>query len=96
MKTLGILSIVVAETIWRGYALSKLWLWFIVATFGAASISVPQAAGLSLIVTMLTYKFDDSENAEFTIDKVVSLLIVAAMMPAMFLLVGWIIKGFLG
>lgn len=38
----------------RGWVLTKLWVWFIVAPFNAAPLGVAQCIGLSLIVGFLT------------------------------------------
>ena len=53
MKAIGIITTVlitlIIAPIWRGYAFSKLWLWFIVSTFGAAPLAVAQSIGLALV-----------------------------------------------
>jgi putative flippase GtrA len=100
MKTIGIISTVliamIVTPIWRGYALSKLWLWFIVSAFGAAPLGIAQAIGLSLIVSFLTHQTDSYEDKEKSLnEKMTRAVLLAFMTPAMALLIGWIVKGFL-
>jgi membrane protein implicated in regulation of membrane protease activity len=59
------LMLVVLNVIYSGWVLSLLWLWFIVP-LGVASINVPWAIGLLLIVRLLPVRnfprFDDEKN----------------------------------
>lgn len=47
--------VLVPMAMWRGFVLSKLWLWFIVPTFNAPALSLTAAIGLSILVGMFTY-----------------------------------------
>ena len=44
----GIVALMVLSTLFRGYALSVLWGWFMVPTLGLPHLSVVQALGISL------------------------------------------------
>ncbi len=101
MKIIGIITTVlvtlIVSPIWRGYALSKLWLWFIVSTFGAAPLGIAQSIGLALVVSFLTHQLDSYEDKEKSVtEKLVAAIIITFLSPAMALLFGWIVKGFLG
>lgn len=79
--------------VWRGYVLTILWGWFIVPTFGIKAITIPQAIGLSLIVSFLTYQasksvFADEEEPKKSILQV----ILSFIIPATCLLIGWIVN----
>lgn len=53
-------------SILRGYVISRLWAWFIVAAFGVPGIGIAIGAGLSLLVSVLTInpkvKVDESDT----------------------------------
>ncbi len=40
----------------RGWAVAKLWGWFVVPVFGLPALSYAAAYGLALLVTLLTYQ----------------------------------------
>lgn len=100
MKTIGIITIalvtIVLSTILRGYALSKLWLWFIASTFGAAPLGIAQSIGLALVVSFMTHQFNSSEdNKKSTDEKMVRNVAITLLSPAMALIIGWIVKSFI-
>lgn len=75
---------------WKGFVLSKLWLWFIASTFALPSISIMQAVGLNLVVGALTFNIKTHKEAGEPYDKYFP-VVVGFVAPAMFLLVGWIV-----
>jgi putative flippase GtrA len=94
--TICIPAAIAASTIWRGYVLSKLWLWFAVPTFAAHPIGIAQSIGISMIVSFLTYQYDSYEDKTKSMtEKIAAAVAVAVFMPATSLLIGWIVKGFL-
>lgn len=101
MKIIGILATVlttlIVTPIWRGFVLCKLWTWFVVSTFGVVALNIPQAIGISLISSFLTYQYDEYEDKEkSSTEKMVRLTSICVFSPAFALLIGWIVKGFLG
>lgn len=76
----------------NGFVLSKMWLWFIVTTFGAPVLTVPQAIGVGMIVSFLTYratpknKDSNSEWSQIIID-----ILSAMIAPFVTLLIAWIV-----
>jgi len=45
-----------------GWTLATLWAWFMVSTFGLPHIGVAQAIGLSIVVRVITYQADASND----------------------------------
>lgn len=100
MKTIGIIATVlfsiVVSPIWRGYVFSKLWLWFIVSTFGAAPLGIAQSIGIGYVVGFLTKEpKPKKEDARPFWEVFKEALLMAVFYPAFALLFGWIIKQFL-
>ena len=100
MKIIGILTTLIVSLIlgpiWRGYAFSKLWLWFIVSTFGAAPLGIAQSIGLALVVSFLTHQYDSYEDKEKSAtERMVVAVAITFLSPAMVLLIGWIVKQWL-
>ena len=100
MKVIGIITTVlitlILTPIWRGYALSKLWLWFIVSAFNVNALGISQSIGLALVVSFLTSQYnpyidkDKSTNLRMT-----ESVIYAFLTPAFALFIGWIVKAFI-
>jgi hypothetical protein len=85
----GFVSTVLCS-VWTGYVLSTLWAWFIVASFGVPMISVPVAMGINLIARLLTYKIpEEGDESEYSYK-----VILAFMIPTVFLGVGYVIHLF--
>jgi hypothetical protein len=77
---------------WRGFALSMLWQWFAVSTFGAAPLSVAQCIGLSIVAGAFTHQFQPTQKTEedrkaFVLSWVID--------PAVYLLIGYVVRQFL-
>jgi len=51
------LLLIVPVTIFRGYVLSQLWHWFVVP-LGVTDIGIAWAIGLSVLVTLFTFRYD--------------------------------------
>lgn len=91
LAVFGIPAIMALSAIWRGYALSIIWGWFMVPTFGLPALSIPVAIGLSVVVGMLTshaMKTDDKQSP-------VAAVLIAFLVPVFALLIGWIAKSFI-
>lgn len=90
-KFCAFVLLVPAAISWAGYILQVLWGWFIVPAFGLAALTLPQAIGIDVIVTMLTSHArrasDDSPQFAAAVGR-------AAVMPAMYLLIGWVARQF--
>ncbi len=66
MKAIGYISTTIFLMAYgatmNGWALSKLWSWFIVKTFEIPALSVPAAIGFVLVVNYLTIKLDGKKK----------------------------------
>ena len=79
-----------------GYALSVLWEWFIVPTFGAPHLGVVPAIGIAMVVSYMTYQNDDCKKEKRTTrEEVIRLVAMAVMKPGMSLFFGWIVHLFM-
>ncbi|MNL15671.1 hypothetical protein D3C87_1366730 [compost metagenome] len=90
LKLLGWVALLAASSVWRGYVLSILWGWFIVSAFGLPPLTIPLAIGVSLIVGFLTIRHTKEEQLEMPVR-----IWLTAAMPALVLLVGWVVTKFL-
>lgn len=61
---LGILAFAVALVALNGLMLSYLWQWFVVP-LGVRAIGVPQAIGIAIIVSVLTYAGEPEKSENF-------------------------------
>lgn len=78
-------------TWWGGYVLATLWSWFCSPVFGGPAPGPWQAAGLLLVfryANARTHKRDDPEPWYA--------LITSALLPALALAFGWLIKAWAG
>ena len=74
----------------EGWALTVLWGWFIVPTFGLPSLRIPYAIGLSLVVGMLTHRVRKPEDTPET----AFFLIVSLINPFVFVAIGAVVRLF--
>lgn len=88
-----VILMTVPVAIWKGFVLSKLWLWFIVPTFGLPALSVPLAIGLCVLVGLFTANLarrqKDEETSFWTL-----YLVDGFVAPALALLFGYIVTLF--
>jgi len=77
-----------------GFVFMTLWDWFIVTTFQARTINLPQAIGLVLIVGYLKPK-TKKEDDDLDMEKVGKSFLTAIFMAGCVLGIGWIVTLFL-
>lgn len=88
--TFGLIAI---GAIWNGYALTILWGWFVVPTFGAPMLALAPAIGLAMVASYLTHQYTPKVAREgSTWEQIGHALSHTAMKPAIALLVGWVVK----
>ena len=51
----GILMLI-GITLFRGYLLAKFWWWFIVPVFDTMPVTIAQAIGISMVISLFTFK----------------------------------------
>jgi hypothetical protein len=84
-------------SLWSGYVLTVLWMWFVVPTFHLPPLSVAAAIGLAIVIGYLTHQIDmNSQNKEESWDERFSKAAAyATIKPAFALFFGWIVHLFM-
>jgi hypothetical protein len=91
---LGIIStiaLMIYSAILSGWGLSKLWLWFIVPTFNAPLLKIPEAIGVSMVVTYMISVPTKSKEESF-LKAFVLAFVFCTFKPLIALLFGSIIR----
>jgi hypothetical protein len=87
-------SVVVALSIWEGFVLTKLWMWFVVPTFGLPMLTIPVAIGLALIVGFLTHQMRQTNRDEEPLVQAASLFGHGFFNAGVILFMGWVVHSF--
>ena len=88
-----LLGTAVGGVVWSGYALTILWAWFIVPTFGLPALNLPAAIGFAIVSAHLTRQYmlqTKQEGSKW--DETLRALSHTAFKPAFALVAGWIVK----
>ena len=97
MTVFAFIVVVVVEAICEGFALSVLWRWFVASTFGLPVLSMPQAIGLMLVISVATSRYIDNDqaNRKDATDVLVEGLFYPIGLSAITLCIGVVVKAFL-
>jgi hypothetical protein len=88
--------IVVVSSIANGFVLTVLWSWFVIPIFSLPPLNIPQAIGISLVMSYLTHQKTESKNDDKGIlEQAISLLLYVILYPALVLGIAWIVQLFL-
>ena len=88
--------LIVISAIMNGWALSILWSWFVVPVFNVAKLSIPQAIGIGMVVSMLLNKYSsESKKSEDLLESLFTAGFTSIFGPLMVLFIGWIVTLFL-
>jgi len=93
----GTFWVVVLSTLFNGWVLSILWGWFMVPTFGLPTLSMPQAMGIALVVSYLTYHYNGvpaQEKEKTKAEKIISVS-MPILRPLFTLGFGWVIHQYM-
>ena len=95
MKTIGYITttvvLVICSIITHGWALSKLWAWFVVTTLNAPPLTIPAAIGLATIVKLFRpLAKRDKENR--SVDELIESAFISIMSPLVGVGIGWLVK----
>lgn len=96
MKIIG--CIVATIVLWayaallNGWAIQKLWAWFIVTTFGAPALSIPAAIGLGLLVSYLTQEVKSEKPKEKYLETLSKGLVLSTVKPLVCVGVGSVVR----
>lgn len=85
---------IIPLTIFSGFVITKLWMWFVIPAFGLQPLSIPLALGLGTLVSYFAWRQKDSEVGETTKDFIKAMMVIY-IRPALFLLIGWIYSWFI-
>jgi hypothetical protein len=90
---LASVALVAGSAIWSGFALSVMWGWFIVPTFGLPALDLAPAIGLAMVVGYLTHQYDSSKEATGDhLERLLRPLGFLIARPAIALVMGWVVK----
>ena len=97
LALLAILLVLVVSSIANGFVLSVLWGWFVVPLFEVPSLTITQAIGFSMVVSFLTYQYNDSDKKEekSLAERIVYLILLAIMRPVIVLAISYIVHLFM-
>lgn len=101
MKALGYITatlfISVYGSIINGWALAKLWAWFVAGLFGLPLLSIPQAIGLEIVIGYTTHQIDEWEPEDKPSygEKLLKGFLFSTLKPFFALLIAVIVKAFL-
>lgn len=87
------LALTVPLTLWRGYVFRSLWEWFLVR-HGAPHITLVEGIGIWLTVAFMSTRYDGKKDTRPN-EKWWIVEIIKTLLPAFFLLTGWIYQHFL-
>ncbi len=88
------LLLIIVGNMTRGYALSKLWTWFIEPIFHAPHLRIPVALGVATLVGLLTIHAANDSKSETATDALIKGWVTAIIIPGLSLLFGWIYLQF--
>lgn len=96
----GVGVLMVVSSVFNGYALSVLWGWFVVPTFGAPALDIVPAIGFAIMVSYLTYQTHDYEVKKGwglgeTVVYIIIILLDIIAKPSIALVFGWVVHLFM-
>lgn len=89
----GLVGIIAASAMLQGWAMSILWLWFIVP-LGMKELNIPMAIGLCLVISVCSY-YRPHKSESNDLNETLSNLAMVFIKPILLLAIGWVVKGFL-
>ena len=88
--------LLIAASILNGWALTKLWAWFVVPIFDLPYLRIVEAIGLAMIVSFLTGTRKGTEDSnKAALEVHISSTIYAIGYPLLAVFFGWIVAGFM-
>ena len=79
----------------NGFVITKLWLWFIVPTFGANPLRIVEAIGLMFLINYIKPKREEKIDKNKFWGKFATNMIYLILMAGLALLSGWIVQMFM-
>lgn len=94
LVSISLVALVFAALV-DGYTLSQMWSWFVSPIFQVPQLTIPYAIGISLIVSMLTYRKPNESDKKKEIAELIGELIGTTLTPLFFLGAGWVVHLFI-
>ncbi|MEO6709811.1 MAG: hypothetical protein ABIP42_09530 [Planctomycetota bacterium] len=89
----GSAGVIVGSAIWGGLVLSILWGWFIVPVFHVSTLTIAQAIGITLVVSLLRSRRPSPEERSETLPETMRrAALVMFIMPLVCLAAGAIVR----
>jgi Na+/H+ antiporter NhaA len=76
----------------KGWALSTLWSWFIVTTFGLPSLGIAPAIGVCMVASYLTKQVMPNDPEKSKEDRLYASISHSLCKPPLFVFIGWIVN----
>ena len=96
LTIVGFIGMMIVSSIFNGYALSVLWGWFVVPTFGLPELTIAPAIGLAMVVSYLTHQHRTDEKSEKNFgEQMATTFSWAISKPLFALLFGWVVHLFM-
>jgi len=97
IAVVGVLGLIIANTMWGGYVFTVLWAWFVVPTFKLQALTLAPAIGLSLMVRFVVYKHrDEAKPPEaVTFNSVTQNIAKSAVVSTVVLCIGAVVQQFM-
>lgn len=91
-----LVGVSVLSYVLNGWALVKLWGWFVLPRFASApSLSISQAIGIAIVVSFLTSQsIPDEKNDDTPGEKIGKAVTVALLKPLIAVGIGWIVAQY--
>jgi hypothetical protein len=90
-----VVSLYVGGVILNGWAVSVLWSWFIVPTFGLPLLTIPKAIGLVVIINYFFVKASDIKPQKRDWKEIGKQVLYMILKPAVVLSVAYIVTRFM-
>lgn len=94
MKFLGVFLSLVVGVVLSGLVLVKMWVWFVMPLGITHVLSAPNAIGLSILASYMTYQ-SDAVNAENEKEETIKTCLRIILRPLTVLLVAWVVTLFM-
>ena len=99
MKAIGIVTSAIIVIFYGaamdGWALTKLWAWFVVPVFSLPALNIPQAIGIALLVGYLTTSISKTEKEDEFGLLLAKAIAIATFKPLLALGCGAVVRAFL-
>ncbi len=96
VEYVGVWILAFIGSIFNGFALSMLWSWFFVPTFGVPSLDIIPAIGFTMVVHFLTYHAHRCKKEEMSNSaRILKMVLEAVLKPLITLFFGWIVHLFM-